>query len=273
MELIIAVGAFITLVGAIPILVKWLSVTARFVARNIFHADLSIGVVEPPQGRQRFKAKLKVAYGGKASSIIEDMRVVANLRFLRRWEALAAWTQIIVGYLTYDLEGIRTVTGVRFKPFHYPQIHMWRGPRIFNQSLAIFYGVFMIYMLLLMLAFPPIGWLILLSGPYGRFRLMAQGDLIIIRQPQKETPLNKPILLKGDSETEYLIEYEFRLKAPGFLPDTRICRVSQRPHYTPWRLPHKGQFVWSAEESVELRVKNRWRCYPVNLGISLVRIL
>jgi hypothetical protein len=272
-EQIIAIAALVLAVpGFIVLIIRGLNRLISIMGRNIFHSDLSVDVIETVRAGKSASTKLKIVFAGRQSIILEDIRVVANLRLSRRLEKLSAWIQLIAGYLTYDLEGIREVTGTKLTIFNFLQIHLFRGPKILIWAFSILYGLYFLYITMIMFIFIPIGWPILISGPYGRFHLIAEHQLVRIRDADSQILLDRPILLRADTETIRLIEYAFRLRAPGFPDNTQVEQITQQVQRSIFRLPRKGQFIWQADETVQVRIRNRWH-YSVTLGQSSVRII
>lgn len=268
--------AIIAIALAVPPFIRQLFLAAicawQFLSRQLVHPDLAVRVLRQQEKVPKPKAHIKVAYAGSTPLIWEAIKITANLKIPTRLERVAAWVQIAVGYLTYDIEGLETVLGHRYSFNHYPLIHTWRGPRLLNRALSFLNGLWMCYFLLLMFITPIVGWMFLLSGPYGRFELVADDSSIEIKDVVGGTTLKEPFLLKPGVEEELFIGYEWTLKAPGFWPNTRIDYVTECPKRSFWRLPHKDEFVWQASEIIHIRMRNRWQTYPVSLGTGLVKL-
>ena len=262
----------LALVLALPPFVVWLFSTIRwfknFVSRHFFHFDICLGVIGSQTRISKTEARIRLVYAGSTPLIWEATRVIANLRVPSRSERTLAWFQIALGYLLCNTEGLTTVFGNQWASFQFPQIHLWRGPKILTRLLSSLYGLSMLYVLLWMLL--PFGWPFLFAGPYGRFQLIADGDSIKIKDVNGND-LNLPVLLKPSTELEFTIDYRFILRATGFSPDTKIEHVNEAPKRITLKLPTKGHFVLQGDEIFQLRIR-RWRSYPVNLGLGLVRI-
>jgi len=245
-----------------------------FLRDRMSYPDLAIGVVADNNRANRVgQIEVKIAYGGDKQLVVHGLRFRITLRYRNWQEKMLAWLQLIVGFLTNDGEGLREFIG----PQYIRTATASKNRAWMIRVLNLVDGV-MWFTLFASLLFSPFGWLfLLLAWPYDSRQLNASDLQIRMIDNVNGNEIGRPILLKPDTEREFVLVYDYTLTRrhtpEGFPGNTRmeyIDHVAQRPW---WRLPRAAHGAWLAEEVLYVRTRNRWSAYKVSLRNKLVRLL
>jgi len=261
----------ITLVGATAFYVAVARIV-RWVMSLAFHrvafSDLAIRMIPDESMRTSPEATLKIAHAGNNPLIVEAVSIRSRLSTLQRVDRLLAWPQLIRGYFADDIEGLQTVLGTMYPTSTW--IPAWPVHKIENsyvrKAVSYSFGLYMLWFSL-----NPVTWLFVLTGPYVRFQLVASDEAIQIKDANGNNQIT-PFLLTPHLDQYFHISYQLSLKAQGFSAETPWKYIQEVPKRALFRLPRRNEFVWRAEELLLVRVRGKWRKYPISLGTGLVCI-
>lgn len=260
-----------------PFLIGIASV-ARGAWRSLAFPDLAIRVLGGESKRTAPEATLKLAYVGNNPLIIEAVSIKSRLGALSRWHGLLAWPQLINGYIMDDRDGLQTVLGMSFPvSTRIPGAPVHRIEHTYlRRTLSWLFGLVTLWYLISFLL-NPLAWPLLFAGPYGRFELVAPDEAVQIKDATSNDELTRPFVtrpfvLKPSREQHLHLSYQFSLKARGFSAETPYAYVNEAPKLHPYKLPRPGKFVWQGKEVLLVRVRGKWREYPITLGTALVSI-
>jgi len=113
-----------------------------------------------------------------------------------------------------------------------------------------------VYNTLLMLLFPPVGWLVLNSGLYGRFSLDSIMEKMTITDGEGKV-IQLPTILRPGTEITLDFKYRMGLRAKGFPIDTPYRFLDQFPRKTIGP-PKPGDFVWVGKGGISMLLGTRW---------------
>ena len=141
-------------------------------------------------------------------------------------------------------------------------VQVWKS-KLFKYPLSIYMGWQIFYFTLVGLIVFPIGWIFLLSGPYGKISLDSMD------KKKKVTNSNGgvivlPIILNPGDSIELEVEYELGLSSKGFDPGTPMQFLEKLPKRS-LAPPKPGQFVWRGKGTINVLVGSKWNRLNIDL--------
>jgi hypothetical protein len=140
-------------------------------------------------------------------------------------------------------------------------------------SISAFFGA--VYILLFVTAIiDPLLWPLLFLGPMGEFELTAADDSIRINDITNKQKLRVPFMVESPGERFIRISYRplFIEKRKLFQPGTQFVYVKEASHLRIFNLPDRYKFVWKGKEVLRIRIRGKWRDYPIDIGTAFVSI-
>ena len=214
------------------------------------HTDLGIAVIEHDKNNQ--KVKIKIAYAGSNPQIVRKIELTSSLSLAAGKDSLLAWVQLARGYLTDDWEGLQTVFWQRFAR---------KEPVWIRKPVNIILGI-VFSLLIISLLFNPLGWIMLLFGPYNNLKIVSSD----VNTKEMQTGANKvpPFLIKPSEESEFLIDYSLSIKSRHFAP-TKAEYVRDMPEKPLWKLPRPGHHILRGKVKLLIKTPGLLATYRINL--------
>lgn len=249
----ILIGVLIALVpGIIVFLYKLLSNLFGLPSIQHKRADLDVAVIEHDKGNQ--KVKIKIIYAGSSPLIVKGIELTSSLQLAFGKESLLACFQLARGYLTDDWEGLQAVFGQKFARKEPVRIR-----KSFNLILGILFSL-----VVLSLIYNPLGWIMLLMGPYDSVKIKSSNINMKDLQSGENQPLR--FLLDPTKERELLIDYTLAVESKRFIPtESRYIQKQDIPKKSPWILPRPGHHVLHGKVRLSIKTHGLLTPYRINL--------
>lgn len=255
-------------IGALPVLYLLVSKVYQYVTRNVFYKDVSCKVLDHRIRGKTWTTRIKIAYTGTSSEAVKDVLLSYRLRLPSPYDRFLNYINVAAGYLMCDMQGLATLLGTQHYRFEPPMVHLWKLPRPVKYPISFLFGLIFLYDTLLMLLLPPLGWIMLNSGPYGRFSLDGiMEDMTITNEKGKVIQL--PTILHPGTEIILDFKYRMGLKAKGFPVDTPYRLLNDFPKRT-FRPPKPGDFVWIGKGGINMLMGTRWNRLVTKFGEKVI---
>lgn len=217
---------------------------------------------------------IKIALSGQQDLIVDEVVIHSKLLYPRRIEAVFAWLQLGIGYLTDDSEGLNTVLGRSFPSITWipsAPFHKIGNPYI-RKPLNILLGIITFYYFTVFLF--PVFWPFLFSGPYWELKLYSGNENIRFSEKDTKAEVKRPFIIKSGVENNFVISYQpslyinTMLMTKLFIENGKILYVKEPPRFRKLTLPRENEFTWKAIDVLRVRVSGKMRKYSVKLGAS-----
>jgi hypothetical protein len=255
-------------IGALPVLYLFISKIYQYVTRNVLYKDMHCRVLDHRIKGKTFTTRIKIAYTGTRSEALEDVLLTYRLKLRSPYDRFLSYVNVAVGYLLCDMQGLATLLGTQHHRSEPPMVHLWKQPRAVKYPVSILVGLMFLYDTLLMLLLPPIGWIVLNSGLYGRFSLDGIMENMTITNEEGKV-IRLPTILQPGTEITLDFKYRMGLKAKGFSIDTPYRFLSDFPKRT-IRPPKPGNFVWAGKGGISMLMGTRWNRLLAEFGEKVI---
>lgn len=263
----------IIILPLVPIFISviaWLPKASRWLHERLTYKQFGIVSIDGVQETEELgQTTIRLAYAGTEPLLVRSVHLKLTLKY-RGWrERTLAWLQIILAYLTNDIDSLMEFVGPQEIRLNHTLIMRFTN---------FIYGLSNLVFLLSQLV-SPLGWaLLFLSGPYDSREFTADGTQLHIKDAETGIERLTPFILEVNTAKEYSINYDYTLKTKhlveGFPPNTRLQEVVHPVEHQPWwQLPRTGHAVWSAHGAIIIRIAGKWVKYEVPLAPRLVRLV
>ena len=260
--------AIIGAIAAIPALHLLALKVYQYITRNVFYKDVSCKVLEHRIRGRTWTTRIKIAYTGTTAEAIEDVLLSYHLRLRSPFDRFLNYINIATGYLLCDMRGLATLLGTQHYRFEPPMVHLWKMPKPVKYPTSFFFGLVFLYNVLLMILFLPVGWIILNSGPYGRFSLDSIKENMTITDEGGKV-IQLPTILNPGTEIILDFKYKMGLRANGFPINAPYRFLNDFPKRT-IRPPKPGDFAWVGRGGINMLMGSRWNRLVVDFSGGVI---
>jgi len=242
--------------------------------RRLTFQELSIRPMERKIDRGRSEIILKLTYASAERLIIEGLSIKSRFSPADWSHGFLLWPHVIKSFFTpsTDTGMVKLMPSQKSAERKRPR-KLVSAINFLGGSISAFSGI--VYILLFVTAIiDPFLWPLLFLGPMGEFELTAADDAIRINDTTTKQKLRVPFMVESPGERFIRISYRplFTEKRKLFRPGTQFVYVKEASHLRIFNLPNRYKFVWKGKEALRIRIRGKWRDYPIDIGTTFVSI-